>query len=260
MGNPGHERVFDLARARVYWLHMHSVIKHYVQNVCCSLKQKRPTTTQREPLHPIEATSTFQLVSIDFLHLATSKRGFEYILVIKDHFTRFAWPYPTRDKSAKTAAQKVYSDFTLWFWYPQTTHHDQGGEFGNKLFYQLCGITHSRTTLYHPQGNGQVERFNRIFLGMLRTLPETYKSRWSDNLNKVVYAYNCTRCNSTGYSPFYLLFGRKPPLLFDRLFRLRPLKEQKQPYETYVDNWCKAMEQAHQLASEIHQEEASVSQ
>ena len=109
MGHLGHDRVFDLARAGVYWPRMHSDIKHYVQNVCCCLKQKRPTTAQREPLHPLETTSLFQLVSIDFLHLEKSKGGFEYILVIMDHFTRFAQAYPTRDKSAKTESiQRLY--------------------------------------------------------------------------------------------------------------------------------------------------------
>ena len=253
MGHIGHERVFDLARTRVYWPRMYSDIKHYVQNVCCCLKQKRPTNTHREPLHPIETTSPFQLVSIDFLHLEKSKEGFEYILVVMDHFTRFAQAYPTKDKSAKTSAQKVYNDFILRFGFPQTIHHDQGGEFENKLFYQLdqlCGITHSRTTPYHPQGNGQVERFNRTLLGMLRTLPETYKSRWADHLNKLVYAHNCTRCDSTGFSPFYLLFGRNPPLVFDRLFGLRSSQERAQPYEVYVENWRKAMEQAHKIASQ----------
>jgi hypothetical protein len=101
MGHLGHERVFDLVRARVYWPRMHSDIKHYVQNVCCCFKQKRPATTQREPLHPTETTSPFQLVSVDFLHLEKSQGGYEHILVIMNHFTRIAQAYPTRNKSAK---------------------------------------------------------------------------------------------------------------------------------------------------------------
>ena len=130
-------------------------------------------------------------------------------LVIMDHFTRFAQTYATKDKSAKTVANKLYNDFVLRFGFPGRFHHDQGGEFENDLMMNLevlCGVCHSRTTPYHLQGNGQVECFNQTLLALLRTLPKRNKSRWANVLNKVTQACNCTKHSSTGHWPFFLLY------------------------------------------------------
>ena len=89
---------------------------------------------------------------------------------------------------------------------------------------------------------------NRTLLLMLRTLPEETKSNWKDSLNKLIHAYNCTRHETTGFSPFFLMFGHSPRLLVDLLFDLGN-DFQQGDYQDYVKTWQADMRRAYDLAS-----------
>jgi len=174
MGHLSVERVLALARERFYWPHMRRDIDDFIHHTCRCLKQRRLNLSTREPLRPIVTTAPLQMLSIDFVHLEPNLGAYEYILVVADHFTKYAQAYPTKNKTTVTAADKIFNDFISRFGFPEKLHHDMGGEFENRLFKQLeelSGVMHSRTTPYHPQGNGLVERKNRMPLNMQQTLP-----------------------------------------------------------------------------------------
>ena len=163
MAHLGVEKVVDLAVQRFYWPRMATDIQRYIQKQCRCVVSKAPNQQEKAELKSIEATRPFEIVSIDYCELEKCKGGYLYAMVVTDHFTKFSQVYATKTKSTKAAAEKLFNQFILLYGYPERIHHDQGGEFTSNLFkelHRLTSIRASRTTPYHPQGNGQTERFN----------------------------------------------------------------------------------------------------
>ena len=254
MAHLGVEKVVDLAQQRFYWPRMAVDIKHYIQKKCRCLVNKKPNVSEKAPLMPIHATYPFQIVSIDYMHLDKCKGGFEYALVVTDHFTRFCQVYATRNKSALAAADKLFNQFILQYGYPERIHHDQGREFNNKLFkelHRLTGIRASNTTPFHPEGDGMCERMNRTICNMLKSLSEVEKRDWKSHLSKLAFAYNSTVQKSTGFTPFYLMMGRESRLPIDTVFRIRSGGEglPRKSWQDFSRHWKKTMEDAYEIAN-----------
>ena len=209
IGHHGRDRTLDLVRERFYWPRMSSEVENYVKQCDRCLRRKAPTNV-RTPLVNIKTYQPLELVCMDYLSLETSKGGFNYILVITDHFTRYAQAIPTKSISAKTTAEAFFNSFVVHYGFPKRIHSDQGGSFEGEIVKHLCkltGMEKSRTSLYHAMGNGSCERYNRTLLNMLGTLKPDQKSDWKAHIAPLVHAYNCTRHETTGFAPFLLMFG-----------------------------------------------------
>ena len=253
MGHLGAEKVEELSRQRFYWPFMKDDIQFYIEKKCACIANKAKTRPEEAPLFPIVATSPFELVSIDYLKLDLCKGKFQHVLLVTDHFTRFSQGYATKNQTGKSAADKLFNEFILQFGFPKRIHHDRGSHFNNELFYELhklAGIKMSNTTPYHPMGNGQVERLNRTLINMLRAIPEPEKKNWKAYLPKLMFAYNSTINKTTGFSPYFLLFGRESQLPIDCILPVQTTPLKRKTYDQFARDWKKSMKEAFQIANQ----------
>ena len=256
MGHLGVERTVDLVRERFYWPKMSQAVERYIGNCGRCVTWKSPCS-RAAPLHQITSNGPMELVCIDFLSLEPDSSGYGNILVVTDNFSRYAQAYPTKDQRAITVAKVLVERFFVHYGLPARIHSDQGRDFESRLIKELLrtlGIRKSRTTPYHPQGDPQPERFNRTLLSMLGTLRDTHKRQWSRHVSQLVHAYNSTKSDATGFSPYYIMFGREARLPIDVCFGTD--KQGSVSHSRYVEELKEDLQSAYELsaksATQVH--------
>jgi transposase InsO family protein len=116
--------------------------------------------------------------------LPITPRGNNYILVVTDYFTKWVEVFPVPDQTAVTCAQIILNDVICRFGCPLSIHSDQGRNYESQVFQELCEILEirkTRTTPRNPKCNGQVERFNRSLLSMIKSFLRGEQTNWDMN-------------------------------------------------------------------------------
>ena len=153
----------------------------------------------------------------------------------------------------------LWDKFIVHYGLPKKILTDQGQNFESQLVADLCelmGVKKIWTSPYHPQTNGQCERFNSTLINMLGTLPREKNSEWKNHVGTLVHAYNCTRNSAMGFSPYYLMFGRQPRLPVDVALCLPPHTIKDQDTTKFVQKLRAQTKWAHAKAEAFQAKEA----
>jgi transposase InsO family protein len=183
--------------------------------------------------------------------LPITAAGNKYLLVIKDAKTKFVWVYPIANKRAETVVQIFLGSFVGTFGTPKLVITDKGTEFKNKLMDEVCnllGIAKINTTPSNPRSNGSVEKHNATMKDMLSYYVNVRHDDWDLHINHVTSLYNSTVSSSTGYTPFYVMFGRENPRVDDIQINVN-LENNDGEIETYVEKMVESLSLAWEVTS-----------
>ncbi|CAF1530838.1 unnamed protein product [Rotaria magnacalcarata] len=214
-GHFGTGRTWSMLRNTCYWPRMKETITSYIKS--CDKCSQFNVDRHKPPgfLQPIQPPNeVFQVLGMDWWGPTTnSLSGNRYVLVITDRLSGYVVAKASPTNTAQDTARILMEEIILVHGSPDTIFTDKGTHFKNKLLQaisNLVGCKHIFSTPYHPQTNGQTERWNSTFVTQIAKYCNTDQTNWDTFLPSIVYAYNHGIHISTGFSPYQLAFGRQP--------------------------------------------------
>ena len=250
-GHLGMTKTLEKIKERYYWPGYQQDTEKWIRECDECQRRNPPPQKPRAPLGTLSAKRPFEKITWDIMGpLPTSARGNVYILMVTDVFTKWVEAFPLRDTVATNLARILVDEIICRYGVPDSIHSDQGSNFGSEVMqatFNLLGMNRTRTTAYHPMGNGQVERFNRTVEAMLAKMVKENQRDWDSQLPKALFAYRTAVHESTGFTPYHLNFGRTPMLPIDVLFGHIP-EDQAASYPQFVQDVHRQLHSAQQLA------------
>lgn len=205
-----------------YWISIRNDCDVYCKSCesCQSFKPTAPNPKNR-PLKPFLPDHPNERLSIDLIGpLPETEDGYQYVLCMVDNFSKWVTAVPLKNKNQGEVADAIFKEWYMTFGLPETIHSDQGTEFVNDLLGRInerLGVGHKVTTPYYPQSNAQVERWNRTLKDSLKIFCNKKSTTWDKYLYTTCFAYNISLNVTTGFSPYFIMYGRDPRLPTDIL-------------------------------------------
>ena len=217
------------------------------------------------PLKPLTHSGPGELLHVDFTSIEETvplqqKPVIRNVMVMQDHFSKYFIAYVVKDQTACTTAETLRNGYFGLFGAPAYLISDQGKAFTDHLITNLCelyGVQKLRTLPYHAQTNGQVEQMNQTIIHVIGKLEQDKKACWSEHLPEMLSAYNGTHSAVTGYSLYFLLFGRKARTPVDYLFPTLCDSPHQTKMEVSVMAMQKRLKEAFAVARHLTPQEAA---
>lgn len=249
LAHPGVKASTKLIASRFVWHDMSRNIADWTKN-CLSCQQAKVHRHTKSPLTVFNGPQErFRHINIDIIGPMISSRGYSYCLTCVDRFSR--WLEVT-DMRAETVAATFYAGWIARFGVPEIITTDQGGQFESSLFRELTnilGVKCVRTTAYHPQANGMIERTHRVIKAALMCRPTAY---WVDELPTILLGMRAAIKEDLGATMSELVYGetiRLPGEFFDACTLERPNTEFVQDLRRHFEKMRPTMPKHHTATS-----------
>ena len=177
-----------------------------------------------------------------------------FLLLLIILLLKWTEAYPIPNMEAVTVAKCLVHEFICLFGVPEQLNSDQGRNFESKVIKNICDllqIPKTRTSAYHPQSDGLVERFNRTLLNLLSTAVGDAERDRDVHLPLLMFAYRTSVHETNGVTPFEMMFGREVVLPEHLMFNL-PVSIEQVPQESveYVDHLKKRFQLVYQYVTQ----------
>jgi hypothetical protein len=236
-GHMGRTRTLEMVCRNFYWRGMSKDVRKWVA-ACLPCRKRKTPRPRGGASRPIMAQRPFEIVAMDFVGpFEETEAGYKYLLVMVDLFTRWPIAIPCLTETADETADNIIRYLTSVHGFPKHIMTDKGPGFiraGLKRMYARLGIHPIYTSGWQPQSNGVCERTNRYINAALSCVVNAYKNDWEYFVDTAIFAHRVSVSSSTGYSPFELLYLRKPTLPVDLLFGVLPPPEADSDSEYFL--------------------------